>query len=95
MVIQDGGSWSSDHKSSDPEVPAEVAGATPAGVAPTMIAQSQGPMDLKRESSINPAKELLRIPEEEVLGDPEGDFIPGLIQSTIQAPNLERLRKKF
>lgn len=91
--IKNPSSWSSDHEHVDFEVLARVAKATSADEVPAIMALSQDSVDPEGRSSANLAKELPGIPEEEVLRDLEGNFFPGLIQSTIRELNLERLRK--
>lgn len=55
----------------------------PRSEAMVVVALLQGLVDLKGESSMNPEGKLPGDPKEELLGDPEGDFFPGLIWSKI------------
>lgn len=57
--------------------------------------QSQDPVDPEERTSVNLVEEFPGILEGKGQGDPEGNFLSKLIQSTIQEPNFERFCKKL
>lgn len=59
-----------------------------------VIALPQELVDPEGGSSINFEGELPRDPEKELLGDPERDFLHGLIQYKIWESYLEKLQSK-
>lgn len=90
-----GGSWSSDHDLIKSRVSTGDVEVISSDEVMVSVVLSQGLMDLKEGSSMNPKGELQENPKEELLGDLKGDFLPGLIQSEIQESYLKKLQSKY